>query len=544
MKKITILSFFLLFITSCYNKPIVQNAVDSNVIKLIPHSKIGTYLSSNYSILIGDVFSANRLLKFETKDKTLLELKFFSNLVSGNFEISNNISKSLNVKYHNDFIYKIPRFIKSFENKNYKQSFKILKQSKDFINFYEINQLLEDWVLLLKQNSEDNLLPINSLSWNTPIYKLLILENYYESEELKQLADYNLNKKSLSNIDLLFLAGYYFRINEKEIFERVIKKLSESFNRDFILDSFASSNNFFNKKANIKVILSYYLYNMAIKKNDKYERPSSYVKILLQMSIYFNSDMDIAKYSLAELYESEGSKHIAIRQIDSIQRQSYISLAANLKKLSIFKKFKDKKKYKNLLFELSKKVPQNKIILYELANFYKLNKNYSKAIKLYKQLMIVEGKNNRLLFLYATCLDKIGNWAESKKILLRIINNDNYDSYALNYLSYKLAVKKINLDFALTLITSALKIEPNNPFFLDTLGWVQFQRKNYNSSVFYLEKAVTIEPNNSEIIDHLGDCYLMLNRIDEAKFEWKKALQYETNKEISSMIKNKIDLHE
>ena len=158
--------------------------------------------------------------------------------------------------------------------------------------------------------------------------------------------------------------------------------------------------------------------------------------------------------------------------------------------------------------------------------------------------MIVEGKNNKLLFLYATCLDKIGNWAESKKILLRIINNDNYDSYALNYLSYKLALKKVNLDFALTLITNALKIEPKNPFFLDTLGWIQFQRKNYNSSVFYLEKAVTIEPNNSEIIDHLGDCYLMLNRIDEAKFEWKKALQYETDNEISSMIKDKINLHE
>ena len=36
----------------------------------------------------------------------------------------------------------------------------------------------------------------------------------------------------------------------------------------------------------------------------------------------------------------------------------------------------------------------------------------------------------------------------------------------------------------------------------------------------------------------------MLNRVDEAKFEWKKALQYETNKEFSLMIKNKIDLHE
>lgn len=543
MKKIVIILFFL-FVTSCYDRSILQNINNSNEIKFTPHSRSGTYLSSNYSILIGDVFSANQLLQFETKDKTLLELKFFSNLVSGNFEIANNISKSLNIKDQNDFIYKIPKLIKSIENKEFNKSLKILEQSKDFINFYEINKLLKDWLFLSKKKSEDSLLPNKDIPWNVPIYKLLIFENFYDNKILRQIADFNLNQDLLSNIDLLFLAGYYFRINEKEIFEKLINRLSESFNKEYILYDFGSSHNFFNDKANLKTILSYYLYNMAFKKDDKNEISSSYIKILLEMSIYFNSNMDISKYSLAELYSSEGSKHIAVRLIDDIEEQSYISLAANLKKLSIFKIFKDKKKYKNLLFELSEKAPQNKIILYELANFYKLNKNYSKAIKLYKQLMIVEGKNNRLLFLYATCLDKIGNWAESKKILLRIINNDNYDSYALNYLSYKLAVKKINLDFALTLITSALKIEPNNPFFLDTLGWVQFQRKNYNSSVFYLEKAVTIEPNNSEIIDHLGDCYLMLNRIDEAKFEWKKALQYETNKEISSMIKNKIDLYE
>ena len=543
MKKIVIILFFL-FVTSCYDRSILQNINNSNEIEFMSHSRSGTYLSSSYSILIGDVFSANKLLQFETKDKTLLELKFFSNLVSGNFEIANNISKSLNIKDQNDFIYKIPKFIKSIENKEFNKSLKILEQSKDFINFYEINKLLKDWLFLSKKKSEDSLLPNKDIPWNVPIYKLLIFENFYDNKILRQIADFNLNQDLLSNIDLLFLAGYYFRINEKEIFEKLINRLSESFNKEYILYDFGSSHNFFNDKANLKTILSYYLYNMAFKKDDKNEIPSSYIKILLEMSIYFNSNMDISKYSLAELYSSEGSKHIAVRLIDDIEEESYISLAANLKKLSIFKIFKDKKKYKKLLFELSEKAPQNKIVLYELANFYKLNKNYSKAIKLYKQLMIVEGKNNRLLFLYATCLDKIGNWAESKKILLRIINNDNYDSYALNYLSYKLAVKKINLDFALTLITSALKIEPNNPFFLDTLGWVQFQRKNYKSSVFYLEKAVTIEPNNSEIIDHLGDCYLMLNRIDEAKFEWKKALQYETNKEISSMIKNKIDLHE
>ena len=85
------------------------------------------------------------------------------------------------------------------------------------------------------------------------------------------------------------------------------------------------------------------------------------------------------------------------------------------------------------------------------------------------------------------------------------------------------------LDKALGLIKKAIKIDPNNGFFLDTLGWVQYQRKNYKLAVFYLEKAVILEPNSSEIMDHLGDCYLMLGRINEAKYEWKKALQYENN---------------
>ena len=64
------------------------------------------------------------------------------------------------------------------------------------------------------------------------------------------------------------------------------------------------------------------------------------------------------------------------------------------------------------------------------------------------------------------------------------------------------------------------------------------------SAVFYLEKAVTLEPNSSEIINHLGDCYLMLGRTNEAIYEWKKALQYETEVNVITMIKEKINKYE
>lgn len=204
----------------------------------------------------------------------------------------------------------------------------------------------------------------------------------------------------------------------------------------------------------------------------------------------------------------------------------------------------ENKSYQKLLFEQTNKSPNNTLILYELANFYKSQNNYKKALTIYKQLILNGNTSSRLLLSYAICLDKLDKWNEAKQVLLKIIKNNAYDTYSLNYLAYSMAIKKQDLDFALSLIKKALKVEPNNAFFLDTLGWIEFQRKDYNSSLFFLEKAIILEPTSSEIIDHLGDCYLMLGRINEAKYEWKKALQYEKKTHILNIINQKIKKYE
>ena len=64
------------------------------------------------------------------------------------------------------------------------------------------------------------------------------------------------------------------------------------------------------------------------------------------------------------------------------------------------------------------------------------------------------------------------------------------DTYTLNYLSYKLALKEEQLDLALDLIKKALILDPENGYFLDTLGWVEFKRKNFKTAVYFLEKSV------------------------------------------------------
>ena len=127
---------------------------------------------------------------------------------------------------------------------------------------------------------------------------------------------------------------------------------------------------------------------------------------------------------------------------------------------------------------------------------------------------------------------------------MNILKKNPKDTHTLNYLAYSLALRNKELTLAQNFIKKALSLDPNNGFFLDTLGWVEYKRKDFNSSVIYLEQSIIILPKSSEVMDHLGDCYLMLGRINEAKYEWKKALQYENKTDLLNIIKKKINQYE
>jgi tetratricopeptide (TPR) repeat protein len=254
--------------------------------------------------------------------------------------------------------------------------------------------------------------------------------------------------------------------------------------------------------------------------------------------------MDISKYALAEIYNFEKTYKIAFRILDTINENSFFSLAANLKKLSILKSSDMDGEYKTLLFKIVDKWPNNKFVLYRLANYYKSNGELHMSLNIYKKILDHYESNDHDLFLYASNLDKIGKWKEAKVLFLELLKKNPHDTFTLNYLSYKLALKNQELELALDLIKKALDLDPDNGFFLDTLGWVQYKRNDFKSAVYFLEKSVSILPRSAEVIDHLGDCYLMLNRKKEAVFEWNKALKYETDKNIIKKIKRKIRKHD
>ncbi|MEI6150352.1 MAG: tetratricopeptide repeat protein, partial [bacterium] len=114
---------------------------------------------------------------------------------------------------------------------------------------------------------------------------------------------------------------------------------------------------------------------------------------------------------------------------------------------------------------------------------------------------------------------------EAERLLERCIALDPEFAQALNYLAYMWAVKKVDLDKAQDYVERALAIEPDEGAFLDTLGWVYYQKGAYKEALTYLEKAVARMPDDSTVTEHVGDVWAALENPRQARRFWKLSLK-------------------
>jgi tetratricopeptide (TPR) repeat protein len=146
-----------------------------------------------------------------------------------------------------------------------------------------------------------------------------------------------------------------------------------------------------------------------------------------------------------------------------------------------------------------------------------------------------------VLYQLGAALDRAGRQPESEKVFRDVIARDPLDAGALNYLGYMLAEHGTSLDEAATLIQRALKIEPDNPSFLDSLGWTYVQQGKLDLADPALTTAAAKLPRNSVIQDHLGDLRQRQNRHTDAIAAWQKALAGDGDAIERGKIQRKID---
>ena len=94
----------------------------------------------------------------------------------------------------------------------------------------------------------------------------------------------------------------------------------------------------------------------------------------------------------------------------------------------------------------------------------------------------------------------------------------------LNNYSYYLALQKVNLERAKELILKVIENFPDNSTYIDTYGWVMFQRGDYEKAEQILFNAVITDGEKSgEILEHYGDVLFKLDKKKKAITFWRKA---------------------
>ena len=108
---------------------------------------------------------------------------------------------------------------------------------------------------------------------------------------------------------------------------------------------------------------------------------------------------------------------------------------------------------------------------------------------------------------------------------------------ALNYLGYMWVERGVNLEEARTFIERAVKLEPKNSAFLDSLAWALFRLGKSRDALGYMEKAIEhSEDPDATLYDHAGDIHKALGHVDAAVEAWRKSLKVEPNPEIQRKL--------
>jgi tetratricopeptide (TPR) repeat protein len=177
-----------------------------------------------------------------------------------------------------------------------------------------------------------------------------------------------------------------------------------------------------------------------------------------------------------------------------------------------------------LIAAIAKRPKPDAAQLYLLAVAERSLKHLDAAAAAARQLREAYPADRRGYMIEAQILEERGRVAEAEQVLRDLLAKDPLDADALNHLGYMLADRGDRLDEAVSLVQRALKVEPENPSFLDSLGWAYFKQGKLAEADKPLTDAAAQMPANSVIQDHLGDLRVKQERFADAAAAFQRAL--------------------
>jgi tetratricopeptide (TPR) repeat protein len=162
-----------------------------------------------------------------------------------------------------------------------------------------------------------------------------------------------------------------------------------------------------------------------------------------------------------------------------------------------------------------------------IAQVYERAKRYKEAEAAVHAAEILPGQprdNEMVFFLLGAIYERQKLFDKAEEQFKKVLDIDPANGTALNYYGYMLGDLGQRLDEAEAFAQRALKEEPYNGAFLDSLGWIYYKQNKLGDAEATLRKAAERESHDPMIHSHLGDVYAKLGRTELAAAEWEKSM--------------------
>ena len=486
-------------------------------------------------------------------------IKFLRSLVLLNkfdeaFSFSKEVWDEEILYFDADLLLGLNYFIKE-DNINAEKYFSRLNKFSKYNLFLDdfLGNVLLGWVKASKNDME------GALAYHEKIpdrYKKLkkiqnaLLQCYFDTPQTANSFEQLIDNQEYSSRYSFFLVNYLIHKNDNTTAKEIIQKGRKEYSSNLLIKQ---SEDFF-KKGEYKKIKKLFdcknprdsiaeiLYVMAniYSANENYNLSNFY----LNLSFFFNNKFLPNKILLAENFFYLKKIELAKKNYESIKPVGKIySWYAAINLAIILENIEGEEYATSYLTKQFKKISKpNFENYYELANFFKDNKNYEKSIKYYSLALKKIEKNHplipKILERRGTSFERIGNWEEAERDLLESLKILPDQPYVLNYLAYSWVEKKLNIEKSLNMLLKANDLRKNDGYITDSVGWAYYMIGDYINAEKFLKKAVELMPFDPIINDHYADSLWMSKKEIQARYFWKHVLSL---KEVEQKLIDKIE---
>ena len=509
-----------------------------------------SYLSNYFSGIVAyDNKDNSKALKFFRTSKYLikshnsyLEKYIYSLVLEGKVhQATNEIKQNFAQSNTNFFEAYLILALDKLKKKDYKKSGDYLEKSYEFINNDKISLIIVETLKQYLYVFEKQKIPKEKRKFgNFSFINEVFQRCYLEDKNVKTYFETLINNENDSDYSryIFFYLNYLIENNKPEKAKEITDSLDylnssllisqgKKWIEDKKLNEFQKI--FSCKKTNDVISELFFLVANLYSSQDDYERSNFYLNI----SNYLNPKFSFNLSLLAENYYLNANYPKTSKIIQSFDEDDEFYYWFRLKKEAqiIFKEHDDLTSLDYIMSSFEKIDNPSVKIIFDVANFNKNAKKYKNAIKFYNEILLKIDVNSilysEILYRRGSSFERMGDYKNSDKDLLRSLEINPDDAYVLNYLAYSWLERDYKIDTALQMLENAYAQKNNDPYIIDSIGWAYYLVKDYIKAEKFLKRAVELMPQDPIVNDHYGDILWKLDRKIQARYFWESVLNLE-----------------